>query len=291
MNKHNVQLRGPQKGQAITETLIAMLAIVPLLIVIPYIGKYFDIKTSVIWSTRVAAMERTVHSNGNWEIGESVKSDSRIASDVVKWVQTEPGKSNTGSQSGSSSRNRLWRGREGENLLQDQNGVLTLTEQEDGILRGPVTEGLLLGKSTGSINWSGVAEVPLLAKNRNGLVTAEYALSAKSIPAMGQSGLTRTFERTGSGGAPIKFTDRLAVITDAWMPGSENNFADTTSKLVYEKMLGAMTFPGCLLWAFNGAGLSPFVDGRDCTNTDLRSDTGVILDKYRDRKNKRGKAE
>jgi len=291
MISSTIKNRHPQQGQAATETLVSMLAIIPLFVVIPYIGKNLDVKFKVTESARVAALQRTIHSNGNWGIGESVRSDAELATSVNKWVLSQPDTANAGNdKSAILIKNSLWRGHDGKTLLDHKTVVGKVSETGIGLFRGPTTEGLLLGKNIGVLDLGEIADVPHLKKNRNGLVVAEFSLSTKSIPKMRHSGVKHIFSNTDLGQGPIQFSDRFAVISDTWIPGSEQNYANTLSSLVFDKTLSFMTAPGCYMWAWGGADISIFPDGRNCTNTELRSDTAVILDKHRDRANNRGKS-
>src|SRR5688500_5344255 len=58
-----IRYRATQRGTAITEVIVALLALAPFLIGIPLLGKQLDIKHKSMDATRYAVWERTVWRN------------------------------------------------------------------------------------------------------------------------------------------------------------------------------------------------------------------------------------
>jgi len=60
-------------GQALTETLVTLVALVPVFMLIPYLGKYLDVKHKTEDGARYALWERTVYSDpgASWNAGEN----------------------------------------------------------------------------------------------------------------------------------------------------------------------------------------------------------------------------
>ncbi|TMH76766.1 MAG: pilus assembly protein [Betaproteobacteria bacterium] len=56
----NARVIGKQRGQAMSEFVVAMIAFVPLVLGVIYIGKYSDIKHQAIQASRYAAFERAL---------------------------------------------------------------------------------------------------------------------------------------------------------------------------------------------------------------------------------------
>jgi hypothetical protein len=61
----NARLSRKQRGQAMSEFVVAMIAFVPLVLGVIYIGKYSDIKHQAIQASRYAAFERALDPHGH----------------------------------------------------------------------------------------------------------------------------------------------------------------------------------------------------------------------------------
>ncbi len=72
------------RGQALTEVLISMLVFAPMILIIPVIGKYIDVKQKTIEASRYAVWERSVWADpeNSWNSGEQQKSNEDIALEV-----------------------------------------------------------------------------------------------------------------------------------------------------------------------------------------------------------------
>ena len=82
MKAKELDIFNGQRGQAMVETLVASLAIVPFFVVIPYMGKLLDIKYVVGSSARYAVSEKYVYLDR--------KSDTKIFREAQLRVQSEP---------------------------------------------------------------------------------------------------------------------------------------------------------------------------------------------------------
>ncbi len=72
------------RGQALTEVLISMVVFAPMILMIPVIGKYIDVKQKTIEASRYAVWERSVWADpeNSWNSGEQQKSNEDIALEV-----------------------------------------------------------------------------------------------------------------------------------------------------------------------------------------------------------------
>ncbi|HEU4458274.1 MAG TPA: hypothetical protein VFR90_04060 [Methylibium sp.] len=68
----------PSRGQATSEFLVACLVIVPLLLLVPMVGKYIDLTHAAELASRYVAFEGTVHLPGSAQW----KSDATLSADV-----------------------------------------------------------------------------------------------------------------------------------------------------------------------------------------------------------------
>ena len=69
---HNYALKH-QSGQSLTEFLVALVVLVPLLLMVPMLGKYIDINQTTLQASRYVAWEKTV---------DTGKSDATLAAEV-----------------------------------------------------------------------------------------------------------------------------------------------------------------------------------------------------------------
>jgi hypothetical protein len=97
-----------QRGQALTEFLCAAVAVVPLFLLIPLIGKYQDISNSTQMAARYVAFEATVRNDGTG----SFKSEAELAQDVARRFFSNPDapiKTNDGAGNFKANQNLFWR--------------------------------------------------------------------------------------------------------------------------------------------------------------------------------------
>lgn len=73
--------RGAQRGQALAEFLVTLVALLPLFFIIPMIGNYLDLRSSVVQAGRYAAWERTVWL-GDSNSAAKAKSDGDIQNEI-----------------------------------------------------------------------------------------------------------------------------------------------------------------------------------------------------------------
>jgi hypothetical protein len=115
-----------QRGQATTELVVLALALVPLFLVLPLIGKYIDLMQTAEAASRYVAFEGIVrNSSGSW------KSDPELAAEVRRrFFSRSDAPVKTGDVAGdfAAHRNPLWTGPAGHPLIErfaDSVGVQT----------------------------------------------------------------------------------------------------------------------------------------------------------------------
>jgi hypothetical protein len=114
-----------QGGQAMIETIVACIALIPLFFLIPLVGKYIDIKLATIAASRKLAFECTVNAavcqdlSGNAGVVDDLRSqyfrgngEEVLASDVpADDVSQDP------------NANPLWVDRKGKYLIEDYSDI------------------------------------------------------------------------------------------------------------------------------------------------------------------------
>ncbi len=274
-----------ESGQAMVETLVAALALVPLLLVLPHIGKALDIKGKAFESARYGLNERFLFRENAASSVSQVKSSAAINSEASARVQSEPGTRISSNSQSTQPENALWKNSEGKNLLSGSGIQLGVSMGADGILRGAATELLYVGQWTGFSSLMREFDLPQLDMNRQGKAVVSTSYSLTNLPGMPNTGLASGVTESSSLGSIVSFNDTLVGFTGSWMPDSESDFNERLDSLVLDKGLGLVTDIGCL-GGLSFAGL--LKEAEYCVKNRLSSDTRVIPDRYLDKANKRG---
>lgn len=134
--------RVAERGQAMTEFLVACLVLIPVFLAIPLLGKYMDINHSAVQGARYVAWERTV-----WTPGK--KSNTYLENEVRNRVFTRPGEPlRSGDANGPPAQyNPLWTDPAGKPMLTSYSDVTGHTETGTG----QTTPGLIYNKVTSTL--------------------------------------------------------------------------------------------------------------------------------------------
>jgi hypothetical protein len=114
--------RNSQSGQALTEFLVAALAIVPLFLLMPLIAKYQDIGHATQLASRYTAFDATVNNPST----NGVKNAAALAQEVRRRFFSHidaPIRTNDAAGNFLAHQNLFWRGPTGTSLIADINGV------------------------------------------------------------------------------------------------------------------------------------------------------------------------
>lgn len=111
--------RRHQKGQSTIEMIVLSLVLVPLMLILPLLGKFLDISETTAEASRYMALEATVHhtsSKGGW------KSEDKLAQEVRRRFFSNadaPIKTNDSAGNFDANRNQLWYDHQNNALLPD----------------------------------------------------------------------------------------------------------------------------------------------------------------------------
>lgn len=127
---HASRLGHRQRGQSTIEFVVLALVMVPLLLIVPLIGKYMDIAQAAVVASRYVAFEGSVRhssSHGGW------KSDAELAQEVQRrFFSNSDAFIKTHDKAGdfTAHRNTLWHDHRGKSLLTkfDENVGVTTTK-------------------------------------------------------------------------------------------------------------------------------------------------------------------
>lgn len=284
---------GRQHGQALTETLLTFVVLVPVLMLIPYLGKYLDVKHKAEDSARYALWERTIFSDpgASWGAGENTKSDARLANEIRTRILGEP-RAGIATQNLAAGRNLLWETHTGEELvaLADFDSTVTETREpfnyglrgrtllgkpEDLSLFGALAQdGLpLLNQLDGLSSLLGGALDFTLGLNAQGFATSRIELPTLDLPVFTRVGATLDIDvavdrrNLGSSGA---------ILTDPWVPGSEGNYRERLDGLVIDEIVSFLVAPGTFTFGF----FPVFIEGIDGQNPTLETDSRVLPEQF-----------
>lgn len=279
-------------GQALTETLASLLALVPLFILVPYIGKYLDVKHKATDAARYAVWERTVWSDAanTWGAQENNKSDAEIALELGDRVLGHPRAPVLPPQQlavAGVSTNPLWRDYTGANLVALQAyqpsapvpgvSVATLAEQADPVPYGPLQAGASLVELVAfdglelAEDLNGLTEFGL-GLNQRGLAESRVSVPLVQLPTFARRGVSVDLEAPAGDVAPITMSQTGAILSDAWVPGSEDNFRARLDGLVTDEALQLIVAPGTFTFGF----FPVFIEGIDGQDPQLESDSDVL---------------
>lgn len=286
-------MRRKIRGQALSETLVAFVVLVPVLMLIPYLGKYLDVKHKAEDSARYAVWERTVFSDpgAGWNALENQKSDARLRTEIRARFIEEPRAPITAAAS-PGGRNFLWEDHRGGNLV-------PLTEFQAGIdeVREPFAYGLrgrtFLGKPESLSLFGALAldGLPLLNQldglsdllggaldfslglNSQGFAQSSVQLPTIDLPIFRRVGATLDIDVATN---RRQFTSASAILTDPWVPGSESNYRETLDGMVIDEIVSFLVAPGTFTFGF----FPLFIEGLDGQNPTLETESNVLPERY-----------
>ncbi len=121
-----------QKGQSSVEFIVLAFVLVPLIIIVPLLGKYIDLAQTTTVASRYVAFEGTVHHDASAEVVGKWKSDTQLAAEVRRrfYSRNDVGV-NTNDQAGEfdADRNPLWVDHRGSHLLPEFSRVAVQTQR------------------------------------------------------------------------------------------------------------------------------------------------------------------
>lgn len=282
-----------QKGQALSETLVAFVVLVPLFIFIPYLGKTLSVKHKAQEGVRYAHWERSIFSDpgASWEGEENSKSDGQIRNEIRNRIVGDP--SAPVVAGGAPSTNLLWQDHRGESLVPLEEFSVALNEE-----REPFPYGLagrtFLGKPADLSLFGTLARdgLPILNQldgfndliggaldfnlglNDRGFAAAQVTLPIIDLPQFQRFGATldivipeTTRELVASG----------SLLADPWIPGSEANYRERLDGMVIDEITSVLVAPGTFTFGF----FPVFIEGLKGQNPTLESESNVLPERYR----------
>ena len=282
-----------QKGQALTETLVAFIVLVPILMLVPYLGKYLDIKHKAGESARYALWERTVFADpgASWGVGENRKTDARLRTEIRSRFAEDP-RAAIVAQAPAGSRNPLWDDHAGGDLVPLADFDVRIDESREpfpyglgngsplgapaSLFAGLAQDGLPLVNELGGISDAlGGALDFSLGLNDKGYAQTRVTLPAVNLPVFTRIGATLNIDVAED---QQQFSAGGAILTDAWVPGSESNYRERLDGIVIDETVSLLVAPGTFTFGF----LPVFIEGLDGQNPTLETESNVLPGRYVD---------
>jgi hypothetical protein len=203
---------GSQRGQAMTEfTIAAACVLVPLFLMLPYLGKYMDMKATSIQAARYAAWERTVwYGSDQWESGQ--KTDAQIKNEVVqRFFNDTAGEAlkSTDMAAPTSSPKELWRDHAGDPILGNTNSTTAGSST-------PGTINTYLAVFRSGVNLVGAVLDTKFKLDTSSLYTSIVTLTAEKTDAMARAWNGDVLKGGIVGFTAPTFTEKNVLVANGW---------------------------------------------------------------------------
>ena len=280
-----------QRGNAMTETIVALLSLAPFIAGIPLLGKQLDIKQKTYDAARYVVWERTVwQSDGT----SNRKSEADIALEVRDRALGDPRAGIMAVESiraAGVTENLLWRDHRGHRLLDYQDngapdGAPVVTTQREQTSPVEVGYALVPGIAYGE-GPIGVLEDALqlhdLHLNRHSYAGGSVSMIVRPVLAQ----LAKRHVSTGarpegaSERGPLIQTAAGAVLSDTWSVRDENGLRRRVDDLTTNELVQSLELAGRpIAMQALGKGQSLYGEGQFGWNADLRPRSDVLPAAY-----------
>jgi hypothetical protein len=285
MNSRASPLR--QSGTAITEVIVALLALSPFLIGIPLLGKQLDVKHKSMDATRYAVWERTVWRSGgrgnrkdaadiSLEARDRVLGDPRAAVVATQTLRTE-----------GITENRLWRDMANERLLDYEDGAQPVGIEQSSA-REPVEVGYFFVPAFtyggGVISTAAsVLRVHELGMDSRTFASADSRVTLRPLlQARARTAVSLQREDPNEADEPGLVQHAAgAILSDSWSSQDEREFGRRVDELTIDEFVETIELPSRIL-ALNALakGEPLFGEGQYAWDPDLRPSSVTLPRAY-----------
>jgi hypothetical protein len=281
--------RTTQRGTAITEVIVALLALSPFLIGIPLLGKQLDVKHKSMDAARYAAWERTV-----WRSGGSNRKDAaditleardRILGDARANITTTQSLRNDGV-----TENILWRDAANQRLLaydRDEQPVGI----EERLAREPVEVGALFVPAFaygGGVISTAASVLQVREMDFDSRTFASADVNVAMRPALQARARTPVsllrHDPDEAAEEPLVQHAASAILSDTWSSRDEAEFGQRVDRLTMDEFVETIEAPSRIL-ALNalGKGQPLYGEGQFAWDPDLRPRSTTLPRAYVER--------
>jgi hypothetical protein len=276
-----------QRGAAMAETIVALLALTPFIAGVPLLGKQLDVKHKSFDAARYSVWERTVwRSDG----ASNRKSDADITLEMRDRTLGDPRAgllATDALRARGITENPLWRDRQRERLLDyDDNGApISRTHDERPT---PVDVGYFLvpGVAYGDGPISAVAaalQVDDLNLNRNAFATTSVSVGLRPVLSRATDQPPTLAVRNAAQGQHGQLVQRAAgaVLSDTWSANDENHLRRRVDDLTTNELIEDLERPGRPIgMQAVGRGQPLYGEGQYGWDPDLRPSSNTLPAAY-----------
>lgn len=278
-----------QDGTAITEVIVALLAIAPFLIGIPLLGKQLDIKHKNLDAARYGVWERTVWQNAGTNRKDptdiTLEARDRVLGDLRAAIVSPEELRNAGV-----TENALWRDFANHRLL-DYAGQAQPVDLDQRGEREPVEVGYLFVPAFvyggGMMSAAGaVMQVRELGMDPRSFATNDASIALRPLlQARARTAVSlRREEPDFASEPPLVQRAGAAILSDSWSARDENEFRRRVDDLTIDEFVRTAELPSRIL-ALNALdkGEPMFGEGQFAWEADLRPSSTVLPRDYVER--------
>lgn len=211
--------KSAQLGQSTLEMLVLSSVLVPLMLIVPLLGKFLDISETAAEASRYMAMEATVH---NTAALNGWKSDTVLAQEVRRRLFSNPDapiKTSDVAGDFDAHRNQLWFDYAGNSLLPDYDSNVSVKSKKEDF-----------DQPFGAI-YSGA-----FGLSKNNLYTGEVAVNIANVP-----GLQEFSSQTKS----LSVNRRMVILVDPWAASGPTQVANrVNNQSIYPYQLSGLELVG-----------------------------------------------
>lgn len=280
-------MKARARGNAMAETLIALLALAPFLAGIPLLGKQLDIKHKTLDAARYSIWERTV-----WRSDGA--SNRKSADDITLEARDRAlGDPRAGVLAPSALRtqgiteNPLWRDRVGDRLLAyDDSGAPLAIVHDDRATPVDVGYFLVPGVAYGDGPIAALAsalQVDDLNLARRAFATTTVAVGLRPVLSARADHAPTLGERQESAARHAQVVQRAggAVLSDTWSSNHENHFRARIDDLTANELIEALELPGRVIGLQAlGRGEPLYGEGQYGWDPELRPSSATLPGQY-----------
>lgn len=275
------------RGNAMTEVIVALLALSPLLVGIPMLGKQLDIKHKAYDASRYSIWERTVWSNAG---STHRKADSDISLESLDRLFGDPRSGLISSQTIRElgvSENVLWRDGNHERLIIHRDGAFPM--QLAMLSRSaPVEVGYEL--ATGVAHGGGVLEpvakallLDHLDLERSGFVTSSLSVALRPMLPLAAHKARSLANTTELRDEPEPLAQRAtaAILSDTWSAATESSLRRRIDEVTANELIAELERPSRLLgMQALGKGEPLYGEGQFGWDPDFRPSSSMLPASY-----------
>lgn len=274
-----------QRGTAITEVIVALLALAPFLIGIPLLGKQLDVKHKSMDATRYAVWECTVW-RGSGDHRKDADDIALEARDRAFGDMRAPVISTNALRTDGVTENRLWRDLANRRLLDYDDSQPIEIDQRGS--REPVEVGYLfvpaMAYGGGMMSAAGtVMQIRELGMDRSSFATAEARVALRPVlQVRARTAVSLRRADTVDGDEPsLRQRAGGAILSDSWSSRDEAEFGRRVDELTINEFVQGVELPVRIL-ALNalGKGEPLFGEGQYAWDADVRPSSTTLPSAY-----------